>query len=173
MWNLATVERSPRRNRQLAIRYHLVAAKGPNIQHRVMKEVGCSKELGGYVSLSVCTMCRVRERRATYRSTVYRSHHMRRRSSRCSSVKSPGLLGPFGWPRCMCSISSSPCASSSLGSGGGVTGTSLPSLSSLASDQAAFHQRSDAALYSLAEMTMAKCIYVATSSRPPGAPASK
>jgi hypothetical protein len=34
-----------------------------------------------------------------------------------------------------------------------------------------FHHLSEAALYSLADMTIAKFMYVATSSRPPGAPA--
>jgi len=72
----------------------------------------------------------------------------------------------------MCSTSTSPWASSSSCSGGGVDCTSLPSFNSLASDHAAFHQRRDAALYSLALMTMARCMYVATSSTPPGRPTS-
>ena len=50
MWDLATIERSPRRIRQLAIRYRLVAAVGPNIQHLAMREVGCSKEPGDYIA---------------------------------------------------------------------------------------------------------------------------
>ena len=70
----------------------------------------------------------------------------------------------------MCSVSKSDCASEAS-SGGGVNGTSLLSFSSLARLHAAFHQRSDAALYSLALMTTARLAYVQTSSIPPGAPA--
>lgn len=122
------------------------------------------------VSVAISSSTRA-EGKNSHRSTVYNNHHMRLRSSFCSSVNPSWSLKPLEY---VLSTSSALVlsAASLCCSGGGVTGTSLPNLNSLASDQAASHQRSDAALYSLAEMTIARCIYVATSSSPLGTPAT-
>jgi hypothetical protein len=87
---------------------------------------------------------------------MYNSHHSRRLSSFISSTSAavgvPTSISPFSF---VCPLRSF----------AGSCGSSLPNLSSLASDHAAFHHRSDAALYSLAEVTTPKLRYVATSSR--------
>lgn len=89
---------------------------------------------------------------------MYTSHHTRRLSSRSSSEIRPCISA------CLSLVSLS-------GSGAFVVrGSSLPNLSSRASDHAAFHQRRLAPLYSLAETTVARCIYVTTSSTVPAAP---
>lgn len=102
---------------------------------------------------------------SSHRSTVCSSHHMRLRSSLASSVIDSRVFWLGVNEVSIFPVLRSFIASFSW-SDGGVIGTSFPNFNFLASDHAASHQLSDAALHSLSDITIAKCMKVATSSSP-------